>query len=86
MKIKHQQQLLKAAREKQLVTPKGIHIRLTADPSTETLQGRRALAGHTESDESDEPVMKEKKPDYCTQQGSHSDMKEKSKALQASKI
>ena len=44
------------------------------------------MAGHTESDESDEPVMKEKKPDYCTQQGSHSDMKEKSKALQASKF
>ena len=41
MKIKHKEQILKAAREKQLVTHKGIPIRITADPSTETLQARR---------------------------------------------
>ena len=41
MKIKHRQQILKAAREKQPVTHKGIPIRITADLSTETLQARR---------------------------------------------
>jgi len=38
------------------------------------------MAGHTESDEREKPD-----PDHCTQQGSHSNMKEKSKALQTSK-
>ena len=38
-KIKHKEQLLKAAREKQ-ITHKGIPIRITADLSAETLQGR----------------------------------------------
>ena len=41
MKIKHKEQILKAAREKQQITYKGIPIRLTADLSTETLQARR---------------------------------------------
>jgi len=41
MKIKHRQQILKAAREKQPITHKGIPIRITADLSTETLQARR---------------------------------------------
>ena len=40
-KIKHKEQILKAAREKQRITHKGIPIRLTADLSAETLQGRR---------------------------------------------
>ena len=39
-KIKHKEQILKAAREKQ-VTHKGIPIRITADLSIETLQTRR---------------------------------------------
>ena len=39
-KIKHKEQILKAAREKQ-VTHKGIPIRITADLSIETLQARR---------------------------------------------
>ena len=39
-KIKHKEQLLKAAREKQQ-THKGIPIRITADISIETLQARR---------------------------------------------
>ena len=39
-KIKHKEQILKAAREKQ-VTHKGITIRITADLSIETLQARR---------------------------------------------
>ena len=40
-KIKYKEQILKAAREKQQVTHKGIPIRLTADHSAETLQARR---------------------------------------------
>ena len=40
-KIKYTEQILKAAREKQQITHKGIPIRLTADLSAETLQVRR---------------------------------------------
>ena len=40
-KIKYKEQILKAAREKQQITYKGIPIRLTADVSAETLQARR---------------------------------------------
>ena len=40
-KIKHKEQLLKAATEKQQITHKGIPIRITADLSIETLQARR---------------------------------------------
>ena len=39
-KIKHKEQILKTAREKQ-ITHKGIPIRITADLSIETLQARR---------------------------------------------
>ena len=39
-KIKHKEQILKAARGKQ-ITHKGIPIRITADLSIETLQARR---------------------------------------------
>ena len=41
MKIKHKKQILKAAREKQQITHKGIPIRITADLPIETLQARR---------------------------------------------
>ena len=41
MKIKHDEQTLKAAREKQQITHKGIPIKITADLSIETLQARR---------------------------------------------
>ena len=41
MKIKHKEQILKAAREKQQITHKGIPIRITADLAIETLQARR---------------------------------------------
>ena len=41
MKIKHKEQILKAAREKQQITHKGIPIRITADLSIEALQARR---------------------------------------------
>ena len=40
-KIKYKEKILKAAREKQQITYKGIPMRLTADPSEETLQARR---------------------------------------------
>ena len=41
MKIKHKDQILKAAREKQQITHKGIPIRITANLSIETLQARK---------------------------------------------
>ena len=41
MKIKHKEQILKAAREKQQITHKSIPIRITADLSIETLQARK---------------------------------------------
>ena len=40
-KIKYKEKILKAAREKQQITYKGIPIRLTADLSAESLQDRR---------------------------------------------
>ena len=40
-KIKHKEQILKTAREKQQITYKGIPIRITAGLSIETLQDRR---------------------------------------------
>ena len=41
-KIKEKERILKAAREKETVTYKGVPIRLSADFSKETLQSRRA--------------------------------------------
>ena len=41
MKIKHKGKILKAARENQRITHKGIPIRITADLSIETLQTRK---------------------------------------------
>ena len=40
-KIKHKEQILKAAREKQQITHKGFLIRITADLSIESLQAKR---------------------------------------------
>ena len=46
-KVKHKEQILKAAREKQQITHKGIPIRITAELSIETLQDKREyLKGH----------------------------------------
>ena len=39
-KIKHKEEILKAGREKQQITHKGIPIRITADLSIKTLQAR----------------------------------------------
>ena len=41
MKIKHKEQMLKAAREKQQITHKRLPIRITADLSIDTLQARK---------------------------------------------
>ena len=40
-KVKYRQRIVKAAREKQLVTYRGVPIRLSPDFSKETLQARR---------------------------------------------
>ena len=40
-KVKDKERILKAAREKETVTYKGVPIRLSADSSKETLQARR---------------------------------------------
>ena len=40
MKIKHKEEILKTAREKQQITHKGIPIRITAYLSIETLQAK----------------------------------------------
>ena len=40
-KIKDEERILKAAREKEIVTHKGVPIRLSGDFSKETLQARR---------------------------------------------
>jgi len=79
-KIKDKEKILKAAREKKQITYKGTPIRLSADFSTETLQARREWHDILN-------MMKEKtsNQDYFTQQGSHSDLKEKSKPSQISK-
>ena len=78
-KIKHKEQILKAAQEKQQIPHKGVPIRITADLSTEILQAIREWQNILK-------VMKKiiiitYNPDYCTQQGSHSDMKEISEAF-----
>ena len=45
MNIKDKEQILKAAREKQQTTHKGISIMITVDLSLETRQ--KGMAGHT---------------------------------------
>ena len=44
-KMKYKQKILKAARETQQMTYKGIPVRLTADLSAETLKARREWQG-----------------------------------------
>ena len=44
--MKHNEQILKVAREKQQITHKGIPIRITADLSIET-PGSKGMARHT---------------------------------------
>ena len=79
-KIKHKEQILKAAREKQKIRHKWIPIMIKADLSIETLQARREWQDILK-------VMKENnlQPRLLYLEGSHSNIKEKSKALQTSK-
>ena len=79
-KIKHKERIFKNSREKQQVTYNGNAICLTTDLSAETLQARREWQNIFK-------VLKGKnlQPDYSTQQGSHSKLMEKLKALQTSK-
>ena len=79
-KIKHKKKILKAAREKQQITYRVIPIRITADPSTEVLQAKMEWQYIFK-------VMKEKTLQLrlSTQQGCHSDSKEKLKFLQPSR-
>ena len=78
-KIKDKEQLLKATRQKWQITYNGTPRRLTADFSAETLHTRREWPDIFK-------VMKGKnlQPRILYQQGSHSDLMEKSKALQTS--
>ena len=46
-KIKHNGQILKAARENQQITHKGIPIRIIADLSNRNPSGQKGMAGHT---------------------------------------
>ena len=80
-KIKGREKILKATREKQQTTNKGIPIWSSADFSAETPQARRKWHNIFK-------VMKGKNLQarrLTTQQGSRSDLAEKSKALQISK-
>ena len=80
MKIKHKELILKAARQRQQITHKGILIRITAELSIETLQASREWQDILK-------VLKEKnlQPRLLYHQGSHSNMKKKSKPSQTSK-
>ena len=70
---------MKAAREKQEIAYRGTLVMLSPSFSAETLQARRKWHNILK-------VMKRKNnQEYSTQQGSHSDLTEKSKALQTSK-
>ena len=79
-KIKCKEKILKAAKEKQQITYKGIPIKLRADLSAETLQARGSGRTYLKWWKG-----KTYNQDYCTQQGSHSDLMEKLKPLQTSK-
>ena len=48
-KIKDKERILKAAREKETITYKGVPIRLSADFSKETLQARRGWKEYSKS-------------------------------------
>ena len=78
--IKHKEQILKAAKEKQQTIYKGIPIKITADLSIETLQAKKEWQDILKE-------MKEKnlQPRLLYPARSHKYIKEKSKALQTCK-
>ena len=57
-KIKDKERILKTAREKETVAYKGVHIRLSADFSKETLQARRGWQRSIPSHERQGPTSK----------------------------
>ena len=77
-KIKDKDKILKATREKQQITYKGTPIMLSADFSTETLQARRVYLKWWKG--------RNYNQEHSTQQDSHSDLMEKSKAFPTSKF
>ena len=85
-KIKHIEQILNAAREKQQITHKGIPIRLTAYFSTETLLARMEWPDILKVIKGKKKKKRNCNQDCSIQQESHSHTKEKSKPLQISKI
>ena len=80
-KIKDKEKIVKAAKERQKITYKGIPIRLSAGFSAETIQARREWHDTFK-------LMKGKnlQPRILYPEGSHSDSMEKSKDLETSKI
>ena len=80
-KIKDRDKILKPTRVKQQITYKGTPIRLSADFSTETLQARREWHDIFKVMKTEEPTIKTTLPSKP-----HSDLMEKSKAFQISKI
>ena len=57
-KLKDKERILKAAREKQIVTYKGVPIRLSADFSKRNFAGKKGLARSIQSDEKPRPTSK----------------------------
>ena len=57
-KIKYKERILKAVREKETVTYKGVPLRLSADFSKETLQGKKGLERSIQSHERQGPTSK----------------------------
>ena len=75
--IKEKEKILKATKEKQQITYKGIHISL--DFSTEILQTRKAVAWYILNDEREKTTN-----NNILLLGSHSELMDKSTALQTS--
>ena len=76
-KIKDKENIWKASRENKHITYMGILKSFSADFSAEALQARREWR-----DILNKMKGKISNQDYSTQQGFHSDLKEKAKALQ----
>ena len=57
LKIKDKERILKAAREKETVSYKGVPIRLSADFSKETFIDKKGLAKSIQSHEKQEPKL-----------------------------
>ena len=74
-KIKYKERILKAAKEKETVTYRGVPIRLSADFSKETLQVRRGWKEVFK-------LMKGKDQDYSIQQSYHAEWKGRLSASQ----